>query len=123
MFCLRRAMNCQEFEYTVNDLARAQLMDAAERDRSLAHAEVCSVCAARLINEHALAAGLKALAADSENQSAPSQIEAALLAAFRQQTARAKIGVISSPTRHWQIRTWAWAAAAAVLLVVCAIAA
>jgi hypothetical protein len=115
-------MNCKEFDYVVNDLARARLMDAAERERGLAHAEVCSVCAARLANARALTAGLKTLAADSEAEAAPPQIEAMLIAAFRQQHVLVKTNVVALSVRRRRVQMWAWAAAA-VLLVVSAIAA
>ncbi|MEP7336229.1 MAG: hypothetical protein ABI977_00565 [Acidobacteriota bacterium] len=115
-------MNCKEFDYVVNDLARARLMDAAERERALCHAEVCGTCAARLANERALAAGLKTLATDSEDKAAPPQIEARLLTAFRQQHVQVKTNIITLPVRRRRVQTWAWAAAA-VLLVAFAIVA
>ena len=115
-------MNCQEFEITVNDLAQAELMNADVREPHLAHAKTCVACAARLADERALAAGLRAFAADSEGKDAPPRIEAALLAAFRQQSAPAKTNVVAFPVRRRRIQLWALAAAA-VLLVACAIAA
>lgn len=115
-------MNCKEFDYVVNDLARARLMDAAERERGFDHAGVCGACAVRLANARALAAGLKTLAADSEAEAAPPQIEAMLLAAFRQQHVQVKTNVVALPVRRRRVQTWAWVAAA-VLLVASAIVA
>ena len=115
-------MNCEEFETIVNDMARAELMNADVRASHLAHTKTCGACATRLADKRALAAGLRALAADCANKEASPQIEAALLAAFRQQSAPAKTNVVVFPVRHRRIQLWALAAAA-VLLVAGAIAA
>jgi hypothetical protein len=56
-------MNCTGFANIVNDLARAQMIDAALRERGLAHAGVCERCAARLADERALAAAAAVLIA------------------------------------------------------------
>ena len=104
-------MNCENFENIVNDLARAKmptLMDAVARERGLAHAESCECCAERLADERTLTAGLKALAASDEEKAAPDRLEAALLAAFRQQPIREGV-----PPR-WP--RWALAAAAMILV-------
>ncbi|MGH9836917.1 MAG: anti-sigma factor family protein [Blastocatellia bacterium] len=103
-------MNCENFENIVNDLARAKmptLMDAVARERGLAHAETCERCADRLADERALTSGLKALSASDEEKAAPDRVEAALLAAFRQQPIREHI------SHRWP----RWALAAAVILV------
>lgn len=125
-------MNCQEFENIIIDLARGQMMDAALRESGLAHRETCARCAARLADEQALTAGLRALAASTESEAAPSRIEGALRAAFRaphQQVAAddravalAAVAFIQppAPASHW--RRWA-VAAAAVILVALAVAA
>jgi len=127
-------MNCKEFDNVLNDLAQAalparpslpSLMDASLRERGLAHAESCQTCAARLQQTRGLVAGLKLLAAEAEGKSAPARIEASLLAAFRQQSAQPAPNVVALSTRQGrqhQVRVWALAAAAA-LLVTCAIAA
>jgi hypothetical protein len=103
-------MNCENFENIVNDLARAKMMDAVARERGLAHAETCQRCAERLADERALTAGLKALSASDEEKAAPDRVEAALLAAFREQPIRERF----SP--RWP--RWALAAAAAILVAV-----
>jgi hypothetical protein len=130
-------MNCKEFDNVVNDLAQAalpaapslpplpSLVDTSLREQGLAHAESCQTCAARLRHTRELIAGLKLLAADAEDKSAPPRIEASLLAAFRQQSVQPASNVIALFTRQGrqrQVRVWALAAAAAVL-VACAIAA
>lgn len=107
-------MNCREFEYIVNDLARAKMINAEARVIGLAHAEICERCASRLADERALTAGLKSLAASDERKVAPDSAEAALLSAFRAQTA-------NPITRRSAIRSgswprWALAAAAAILV-------
>jgi hypothetical protein len=123
-------MNCKEFDYVVNDLAQAALpagaplMDANLREQGLEHAKACQTCAARLQQTRSLVAGLKLLAADTEDKSAPPRIEASLLAAFRQQSTHPVSNVVALSTRQGrqhQVRMWALAAAAA-LLVACAIA-
>lgn len=110
-------MNCQEFDFIVNDLARAKPLEATLRESGIAHAATCERCCANLKDERALTAGLKALAAGSENTSAPQQIEAALIAAFRQQSkAAVTSNVIALPVRHRRNRVWVFAAAAAVII-------
>ena len=125
-------MNCQEFENIIIDLARHQMMDAALREKGLAHSKTCARCARRLADEQALTAGLRALAASSEQQSAPPRIEAALRAAFREPhkhvavnehaMAAAAMAFIPPATSapHW--RRWALAAAAAILVALALLA-
>jgi hypothetical protein len=81
-------MNCQQFDGIVIDLARGAMMDAHARESSLAHADSCAGCQARLAGERALTGGLRALARESaQTESAPAHIEASLRAAFRQHLA------------------------------------
>src|SRR5689334_3180020 len=122
-------MNCKEFDNVVNDLAQAALpaapplpplpplVDAGLREEGLAHADSCQTCAARLQHTREVVAGLKLLAADAEDKSAPPRIEASLLAAFRQQSVQPASNVVALFTRQGrqrQVRVWALAAAAAV---------
>jgi hypothetical protein len=110
-------MNCQEFETIVNDLAQAKPMEAALRESGLAHAATCEHCNFRLMDERCLTAGLKALAASSENNAASPQLEAALLAAFRQQAGTApQTNIVAFPAKHSRTRVWVFAAAAAILI-------
>jgi hypothetical protein len=113
-------MNCQDFKKIVVVLAGNQLFEAAGGEAGLAHAEVCSLCAARLIKEQALISGLRTVAAEIASQEAPACLEAALLAAFREHTtAVASPTVIQMPikTRHWPRRRLTAIAAGILLLV------
>ncbi len=113
-------MNCQEFNQVVCDLADANVTDAAKLDAAKAHAANCKSCESGLNNLLALSAGLKSLAATVENKEAPPKIEAALLSAFRQQTANPSLAfatadnLVSFPIRK---RAMLLAAAAALLAI------
>ena len=111
-------MNCHSFEAAIDDLARDRVMDAATRNGALAHAAACAQCALRLADERALTAGLRKMAASSDE--APANVEASLREAFRATVAApgepARTG--GSGSYHW-LR---WAAAAAAILVVALIA-
>ncbi|HKG12919.1 MAG TPA: hypothetical protein VKB12_06255 [Pyrinomonadaceae bacterium] len=82
-------MKCQEFRSNVDGLARGALLDARVRDAAAAHEEACGACAARLADERALTAGLRALAASMREASAPARAEVGLLSAFRSRAAAA----------------------------------
>ena len=82
-------MKCEEFQSNVDGLARGALLDARTRDAAAAHEEACDTCAARLADERALTAGLRALAASMSDASAPARAEVALLSAFRSRAAAA----------------------------------
>jgi hypothetical protein len=108
-------MNCHDFEAVAGDLAGGHLMDAAQREKSLAHAASCACCASRLADERALTDGLRFVAKTADEE-APARVEAALLAAFRQQRAALPA---TSPARTAR-RQWLYAAAsvAAIALIV-----
>jgi len=106
-------MNCREFEAIVNDLARAEMINATPREAGLVHAEICERCAARLADERALSAGLKSLAAGDEGKAAPDSVEAALLEAFHAQAPNRIARHFPVQLRSWP--RWALAAAAAIL--------
>ena len=112
-------MNCQDFEASVNDLARDQIMDSASRAAALAHGEGCRACAARLADERMLSAGLGRLAAAGGQ--APARVEAALLAAFRERK-EIQTGQTTTTVRPHSWRRWAIAAAAAVLILIALVA-
>jgi hypothetical protein len=78
-------MNCRIFKNVVIPLADNRLMDAVIRQHGLLHSEVCPQCALRLSEERALAAGVRAAAAEIALQQAPAHLESGLLKAFRQQ--------------------------------------
>jgi hypothetical protein len=75
-------MNCQRFEDVVSDIAREQIIDAAARAEALRHGEHCEYCAGRLDDERAITLNLRGLAENLETASAPSRVQAHLLAAF-----------------------------------------
>jgi hypothetical protein len=117
-------MNCQDFEQLALDLARNSLLDAAARDQGLIHTEVCSRCAARLAEERALLARVRAVAAELTGEEPPARVDAALLAAFRAQTAATAsstvIPALGRP-RYWS--SWKLAAVAAGILILISAAA
>src|SRR5262245_47312397 len=108
-------MNCREFEDIVNDLARAEMIDAASRVAGLAHSEICGRCASRLVDERSLNAGLKSLLASDEGKDAPDRVEVALLEAFRTQSPNQAPRRLPVQSRSWP--RWILAAAAAMLVV------
>lgn len=113
-------MNCHDFENVVLSLARNRLLDAATREQSSIHAELCERCAARLAEERALLARLRAAAEEMAGEEPSARVETALLAAFRAQTAAtASSTVISAPSRarHWSNRTLAAVAAGILILI------
>jgi len=109
-------MNCHSFEAAINDLARDRVMDAATRNRALAHAVACAQCALRLADERALTAGLRKMAASAEE--APASVEASLREAFRATVAAPNEPAVAKSGHHW-LR---WAAVAAAILLVALIA-
>ena len=137
-------MNCQEFEQIIGDLARRRPLDAGARAAADSHERECARCAARLADERALSAGLRALAATMKGSEAPERVEGALLAAFRARAAEAARDAAPAPAATTTVeelpagvlpfvkpqadRQWSWkktlataataAAAAAVALAV-----
>lgn len=109
-------MNCQDFDKLVLALARNQLLEATTRAQGLAHTETCKRCAARLAEECALLAGVRVVVAELAQEEAPARVEAALLAAFRQQVA-APTNVIALPVKHRYWAPWRLGAIAAGILL------
>lgn len=107
-------MNCHDFESIVNDLAREQMMKPTVRRESLLHRDECQACARRLEDESALSFKLRALAAETRLAEAPA-LEDTLRTAFRHHQLAS-----SRPAAAHQWRYWA--AAAAILLAVIAVA-
>ncbi|MDQ5835641.1 MAG: hypothetical protein M3379_02565 [Acidobacteriota bacterium] len=87
-------MNCQEFENSLDALARGSLADARARAEASAHAETCARCAARLADERALTEGLRALRLKLKTAEAPPRVESVLLSAMR-----ARAGVSTNAER------------------------
>lgn len=94
-------MNCQRFESVVSELARGQMMAAAQRAEALAHSDSCDACAARLSDEQMLTLGLQSLAAEEESLAAPHSVEAKLLEAFRTRDAVVPIVKRQATARYW----------------------
>src|SRR5262249_55838718 len=114
-------MNCHDFEKLALALARNSLLDATARDQGLIHTEVCNRCAARLGDERALLARVRAVAADMAGEEPPARVDALLLAAFRAQTAATTSSiVIPAQGRAGRWSSWKFAAVAAgVLILIC----
>ncbi|MGE5206258.1 MAG: hypothetical protein ACM3PW_11615, partial [Chlamydiota bacterium] len=100
-------MDCRHFETILDDLERDTPMSAAVRSGALQHAESCGYCRARLAAARVLSLELRALAREDEKLEAPAQVQASLLAAFRQRARR--------PARVWKGLSWAAVAAAVVV--------
>jgi hypothetical protein len=117
-------MNCRDFENIVLDLARDRPLDTATREQCSAHTEVCDRCAARLAEERALLACVRAAVAELAGEGAPARVEATLLDAFRAQRAATSSPAAILPSggiRHWS--SWRTAAVAAgILLLISVIA-
>src|SRR5262245_33687056 len=110
-------MNCHDFEKLALALARNSLLDATERDQGLIHTEVCNRCAARLAQERALLARLRAVAVEMAGEEPPARVDALLLAAFRAQTAAtAPSRVITAQGRAGRWSRWKLAAVAQGML-------
>jgi hypothetical protein len=108
-------MNCHDFEAVAGDLAGGHLLEAAQREKALAHSASCAGCASRLADERALTGGLRFVAKKSKEEGR-ARVVAALLTAFRQQRAASPASV---PARIARQR-WLYAAAsvAAIALIV-----
>jgi hypothetical protein len=107
-------MNCEKFQTIAPELAREQMMEAADRAAALQHAGACRSCATVLKDERSLTAGFNALRAEAKEIAAPSSMEAKMMAAFRERQ-QAK-PITSIRTRRANVRYWAAAIAAMVIL-------
>jgi hypothetical protein len=116
-------MNCKNFEATIKDLAREQMLEAATRNTALSHIEECRACAKALEAERALTAGLRRLAAEMQELQAPASLEANLLARFRERAAGVETSpaVVALPERASRRRGWYLQAVAAAVLLMFAI--
>jgi hypothetical protein len=108
-------MNCHDFEATAGELASERPMDAALREKALAHAASCPGCTSRFDDERALTAGLRKVTRTTVDEP-PARVGEAVLAAFRGRIPDSRAVV---QTRTARVR-WAYAAAsfAAVALIV-----
>ena len=118
-------MSCRNFEVTITELARGQMLEARAREDAVSHLEVCKRCASRLADEQTLTAGLRAVAARATLVETPVRVEASLLSAFRQ--AQTTTTTSSGLDRFAGAKAPRWSpwliAAAATIMVVSAFAA
>ena len=119
-------MNCESFQTMIRDLAREQngaaqleLVDASEQTKALEHAVACDACGLIWEEERSLTGSLRNLALDMNSLAAPPQLEAKVLAAFRERSNGKGVvtpfkprGAQSQAARYWL------AAIAALLLIV-----
>jgi hypothetical protein len=82
-------MNCAQFRSMLTDIARDDASANAPVADALTHAESCPDCDTLLRQAERLTAGLHSLASRHRFDAAPAHVEAALLAALRQQHAPA----------------------------------
>jgi hypothetical protein len=102
-------MDCAQFQEVLHELGRPGSEGEALCERALAHAELCSYCAALLIEVESLDFSLRQAATESAELQAPVRLETLLLQEFR----REKAATASRGVR-WQLA--AFGIAAAVLL-------
>ena len=104
-----KELTCREFDEAVHEFVRMELLDVNKRDAIGEHAAHCAHCAERMADAAALAEASETMEGRVPEIQAPPQLEAALLAEFRNHHRRAS-----------RRRTLEWVtvgAAAAVLLV------
>ena len=77
-------MNCREFENLLLPLVRSEKLESDARETALSHAETCSRCAARLLDERSLMAGLRTLAMNSRSETGPAHLELRLRKVFHE---------------------------------------
>lgn len=78
---------CTQFRDLLCDLATDRLMEAASRDRALAHAAECAACASQLDAQRALSHSLGQLADETAKAVAPERLKTSLMAEFARQQA------------------------------------
>ncbi|HEV7373703.1 MAG TPA: hypothetical protein VGN95_03230 [Pyrinomonadaceae bacterium] len=110
-------MNCRNFETVISELARGQMLEARTREDALAHVEVCKHCATRFADEQSLTAGLLEVAASATLIETPVRVEAALLAAFRQDATKSTNVDAFTQAKMPRWSPWFLAAAATILVV------
>lgn len=111
-------MKCQEFEPIIICMARGQLIEAAAREKALAHLDCCARCAIAFEEQQALTAGIRVAAENLANEGASARVEEALRFAFRKEVGRVTVrrpNPRSSMNQRWS--RWAIGAAAAILLL------
>jgi hypothetical protein len=112
-------MNCSQFEACLVELvAKENHADVVHTD-ARSHASTCSRCAARLAEERALVAGLRAWGNSTRLETAGAHVEDALLTRFRELgRVKAVAPDIQSPKRaSWKIPSYVGLAASVLLLL------
>jgi len=115
-------MNCQDFEMIVLHLARNRWLEAATREQSRVHTEVCMRCAARLAEERALLDGVRLVIAEIAQKEAPAHVEAALLTAFRAQARCKEASTVRPLPEPGRWRRWMTGAAWAAVILLASLA-
>lgn len=108
-------MNCQDFEATILNMARMQLLEASARRQTLAHIAECPGCADWLAEQQTLTAAIRSTAKSLREENASLHVELSLRAAFQSQTNVASQRNISPPARRWPQQ--ALLATAAILML------
>jgi len=112
-------MNCSEFEACLLELVSEESHAGLIHTEARSHASSCSRCAARLAEERALVAGLRAWGNRARQETAAAHVEDALLTRFREfGKAKAPLPDIKSPKRaSWKAPGYVGLAASILLLV------
>src|SRR5438105_986805 len=110
-------MKCQDFETTINSLARDQLIEATARERALSHIEHCAYCAGVYADQCVVAAGVHEVVTSLVDQGASPRVEEALRIAFRQQAKQTEAPVSRIPALRWHWSRWVTGALATAILV------
>jgi hypothetical protein len=102
-------MSCQKYEYTINELAREQMIESTLRTETLDHCAECEACAQKLKEQRSLTQALRLFAGEPQDVVIAETVPVALLAALHSGPSSA------IHNRRWQY--WLVAAAAALLIV------
>lgn len=109
---MKENMNCVQFGELLPDLDRPGTRGSERCEDALAHAEICSGCAALMMEAESLNYRLRKLSETTVGAQAPSRVEQALLSEFR------RVQGERTGHRNWQRDLAVLAIAALVLLAV-----
>jgi hypothetical protein len=101
-----KELTCRQFDETVHEFVRMELLDLETRDAMLEHAAHCAVCSGRMADAAALVEASEILSKSTHDLEMPRQVESVLSAAFRNHHIRAA----------WR-RRFEWASVAAAVAV------
>jgi hypothetical protein len=112
-------MNCSEFEACLLELVAEESHGDLVPTEARSHASICSRCTARLAEERALVAGLRAWANSTRQEAAAAHVEDELLTRFRELgKAKAAVPDVQSPKRpSWKTPGYVGLAASVLLLL------